>query len=58
LRGIGYKTYVLDNLVAYHYGSQNVRRLPGISEMIERDKENWNLYSYKDIQEIIKEYKK
>jgi len=57
LREIGYKTYILDSLQAFHYGSQNVSKLPGISQIIEKDKKNWNFYSVYDKQKIIEKYK-
>lgn len=41
LRKRGYSTVVLSNLVAYHSGSQTVSRVPGISELIEQDKIEW-----------------
>lgn len=41
LRKAGYRTFVISNLVAYHSGSQTVSRVPGISEIIEQDKIEW-----------------
>lgn len=43
LRGFGYQTGVLNNLrgLHFHNGSQNVNRVPGISEIIEQDKWEW-----------------
>lgn len=41
LRKKGYRTFVLSNLVGYHSGSQTVSQVPGISEIIEQDKVEW-----------------
>lgn len=41
LRSLMYKTVVLNNLLTYHSGSQNISRVPGISEIIEQDKIEW-----------------
>jgi hypothetical protein len=41
LRKICKQTMVLDNLIAYHSGSQTVSRVKGISELIEQDKIEW-----------------
>lgn len=41
LRRWGYKTMVLNNLLTYHSGSQNVSKVKGISEIIEQDKIAW-----------------
>lgn len=41
LRKAGYKTVILKNLLTYHSGSQNVSKVPGISEIIENDKREW-----------------
>lgn len=45
---VKYKTVILNNLVAKHYHSQSVSRLPGISEMIEEDKLQWAEHSVED----------
>jgi len=42
LRGVGYKTVIPENLISYHYWSQNVSKVKGISEIIEKDKEAWS----------------
>ncbi len=41
LRGVGYKTIIVNNLITYHSGSQNVSKVKGISEIIEQDKIEW-----------------
>lgn len=41
LRNHHYKTLILDNLLTYHSGSQNVSKVPGIAEIIEEDKRAW-----------------
>jgi hypothetical protein len=41
LRGVGYKTIIVNNLITYHSGSQNVSKAKGISEIIEQDKIEW-----------------
>lgn len=41
LRKLGYRTFVLNNFISYHSGSQNVSRVKGISEIIEQDKIEW-----------------
>lgn len=41
LRGMGYRTLVLNNLLSYHSGSQTVSKVKGISEIIEQDKIEW-----------------
>jgi len=41
LRKLGYKTVVLNNLIAYHSGSQNVSKVEGIGKIIEQDKIEW-----------------
>ena len=57
LRELGYETIVLPGLIANHYhgGSQNVQRLPGISELIEEDKINWAKYGAQDVQSRVQE---
>lgn len=57
LRELGYKTIILSNLVAYHYGSQNVSRLKGVAEIIEEDKRNWSLYSEQNKKDRVNRYK-
>lgn len=42
LRKNGYSTVIVDSLKCFHYGSQNVQRVKGISEIIEQDKLNWS----------------
>lgn len=56
LRKCNFKTYVLESLLAFHYGSQNVSKVAGISEIIEEDKRNWALYSEQDKKERIDKY--
>lgn len=41
LRNNGHSTVVVDNLLAIHGNSQTVSRVPGISEIIEQDKLEW-----------------
>lgn len=41
LRKQGVKTLIVNNLLTYHSGSQNVSRVKGISEIIEQDKIEW-----------------
>ncbi len=40
-RTLGYPTIIPENLVSYHYWSQTVQRVTGISEIIEKDKLAW-----------------
>jgi len=42
LRGFGYKTLVIPNLICFHYISQNVQKVEGIGEIIEEDKIAWH----------------
>lgn len=41
LRKLGYKTVVLNSLLTYHSGSQNVSKVEGIGNIIEQDKIEW-----------------
>jgi GT2 family glycosyltransferase len=41
LRGLKTKTLIPKNLLSFHYWSQSVQRVEGISEMIENDKKQW-----------------
>ena len=41
LRGMGFETTVMSNLLCYHYWSQNVSKVVGISKLIEEDKLQW-----------------
>ncbi len=41
LRELGYQTVIPENLLAKHFWSSTVSRLPGISEIIEEDKIQW-----------------
>lgn len=41
LRELGYQTVIPENLLAKHFWSSTVSRLPGISELIEHDKIQW-----------------
>jgi GT2 family glycosyltransferase len=47
LRGLGYKTIIPNNVVSYHYWSQNVQKVAGISEIIEEDKRQWELIKHR-----------
>ena len=55
LRKLGYNTFVVDNLLAYHCcgGSQTMLKVEGISGIIEEDKAQWVLHGEKDIEGII-----
>lgn len=41
LRGVGYVTIIPDNLLAFHYISQNVQKVKNVGEIIEKDKQSW-----------------
>jgi hypothetical protein len=41
LRIIGFETLIPSNLLAHHYWSQTVSKVPGISKIIEEDKIAW-----------------
>lgn len=56
LRGLGHKTIIPNNLLSYHYWSQNVQKVEGISELIEEDKRQWELIKHR-VQERIKLWK-
>lgn len=56
LRGCGYKTIVVGNLLSYHYWSQNVQKVAGISELIEEDKRQWEIVKHRK-QAIIDKWK-
>lgn len=56
LRGLDYKTVIPENLWSYHYWSQTVQRVPGISELIEKDKVQWESIKHK-INEKIELYR-
>ncbi len=58
LRSLGYTTVIPDNLLSYHYWSQNVQKVQGISEMIEEDKVNWTNVAEPKMKKIIKEFGK
>lgn len=47
LRGCGYRTVIPSNLWAYHYWSQNVQKVAGISEIIEEDKRQWETVKHR-----------
>jgi hypothetical protein len=55
LRELGYQTIIIPELIANHYhgGSQNVQKVPGISEIIEEDKANWAKYGLQDVQNRV-----
>lgn len=57
LRGLGYKTIIPNNLLSYHYWSQNVQKVEGISELIEEDKRQWQLIKHR-VQERIEVWKR
>ena len=57
LRGVGYKTIMSDNFLGYHYVSQNVQKVKGISEMIEEDKVMWESVGIPRILEVIEQNK-
>lgn len=56
LRGCGYKTLIPNNLWSYHYWSQNVQKVAGISEMIEEDKRQWEIVKHRK-EAVIQKYK-
>jgi len=41
MRGCGFKTIMVPNLIGFHFGSQNIGRLPEAAEVIEQDKQVW-----------------
>jgi hypothetical protein len=47
LRGCGYETVIPSNLISYHYWSANVQKVEGISAIIEKDKEQWELIKHR-----------
>ena len=51
LRGLKTKTVIPKNLLSFHYWSQSVQRVEGISEMIENDKVQWEQV----VKHIVKE---
>ena len=55
LRKLGYNTFVVSNLLAYHWsgGSQTIQKIPGISALIEEDKVQWELHGEIDIQKVV-----
>lgn len=53
LRKLGYKTVIPNNLIAYHYWSQNVQKVQGISELIEQDKKNWEAFGRSAMLSVI-----
>lgn len=53
LRQLGYKTLIPENLLAYHYWSQNVQKVEGISELIEEDKRQWEKTGRPAMRKII-----
>jgi hypothetical protein len=59
LRGLGYKTIVLPDLVGEHYfsGSQDIVQTPNVYEIIEEDKRQWAMYGENDIKERIEKVK-
>lgn len=58
LRSTGHDTIIPQCLMAHHYWSQTVQRLPGISEIIEEDKVQWATIVGPKAQEKILEIKK
>ncbi len=53
LRRLNYQTVIPENFLSHHYWSQTVQKLHGISEMIEEDKRQWELYGESDIQKVV-----
>lgn len=47
LRECGYQTVIPSNLISYHYWSQNVQKVAGISEIIEEDKRQWEIVKHR-----------
>ncbi len=58
LRSLGYETVIPNNLLCYHAHSQTVSRVPGISEIIERDKIAWNEIVEPRMLDLIEKLKK
>lgn len=57
LRQLGYKTVIPENLLSYHYWSQNVQKVQGISELIEKDKVLWEERGRKEMMALIEKHK-
>lgn len=55
LRECGFNTTIAPNLFANHYhgGSQSVHRTPDISNIIEQDKDQWEITGASDISKIV-----
>ena len=51
-----YKTVIPDNLLCYHYWSQNVSKVERISEIIEEDKRQWELIGKNRVKELIEKF--
>lgn len=48
-----YKTVIVENLVCYHSGSQNIIRLKEANTIIENDKIDWGIHGHNDIMNRI-----
>lgn len=57
LRALNYDTVIPENLLSYHYWSQTVQRVAGISEIIERDKLAWEATGRARMIEVINKHK-
>jgi glycosyltransferase involved in cell wall biosynthesis len=57
LRNIGYATLISDKLVAFHHGSETLKRVEGISEILEADKQAWTNLVEPIMKEKIKLHK-
>lgn len=56
IRGLGYKTFAIDELLSYHWWSTNVQSVDGIGEMIEEDKRQWAKVVQPLLEIKLKEY--
>ncbi len=57
LEGLGEMICIPDNLYGHHVGSETVKRLPGLQEILDQDKENWNTITKPKMEEKIKQLK-
>lgn len=53
LRAKGYETLIPENLLAKHYWSSTISRVPGISEIIEEDKKQWEIVKEKYLLPLV-----
>lgn len=57
LNAIGEAIVIPSNLRAHHVGSETVKRLPGLQEILTQDKENWTTIVKPKMEEKIKQLK-